>query len=325
MRRFELWLSLLVVVVIPGIMLRFFLTEPDHLVPEVDVTEQTQTKTDEIQEDLIRILHEGKILTMSLEDYLCGVLFGEMPASFQEDALKAQAVAARTYTIRKLRDADKHIDADLCTDSTCCQAYAETESKDSMLKIRAAVDATAGQVLVYDGDLIEATYFSCSGGRTEAAVAVWGTDIPYLQAVDSPWETDAKYHRDTVVFSEREVMDRLGFSDPTQSFTYSDIIYTDGYGVESMWICGKQFTGVQLRSMLDLRSTAFTIEKDEESICFVTRGYGHRVGMSQYGAEAMAQQGYRYDEILAYYYPNTQLITLDAQQLSRPFDKEGNL
>lgn len=324
MRKFELWISLLLVVVIPGLMLRIFaLRQPEMITPESEATNETQSQ--KYDENLVRILNNDQVLTMPLDEYLCGVLLGEMPASFHDEALRAQAVAARTYTLRKLRNTDKHIEADLCTDTACCQAYVEPETNESARKIRNAVDSTAGEVLIYEGDLIEATYYSCSGGRTEAAVAVWGTDIPYLQAIDSPWDAGAKYHRDTVVFAENELMEKLGLTGTSEEFTYSNITYTDGDGVESIDICGKQFSGVELRSLLGLRSTAFTIEKDADTICFTTKGYGHRVGMSQYGAESMAQQGNTYEEILAYYYPQTQLITLNETHLHRLFDKEGNL
>lgn len=118
---------------------------------------------------------------------------------------------------------------------------------------------------------------------------------------------------------------KLGLSDSAEVFTYSDISYTDGDGVETVNICGKEFSGIQLRSLLGLRSTAFSIEVEKGNIRFITKGYGHRVGMSQYGAEAMALQGSSYDEILSYYYPDTQLVTLDELEIIRLFDKEGNL
>ena len=325
MRKYERWIVVFVVVFLPGIVLRLVVThEPDKLLlsSETSVT-QIQSNTNGVQQ--INVLHNGQVLAMRFDDYLCGVLLGEMPASFHEEALKAQAVAARTYTLKMLRNAQKHVNADICTDYTCCQAYIDPEGNDSIQKIRDAVYATAGKVLIFDGDLIEATYFSCSGGRTEAAVEVWGEDIPYLQAIDSPWDADAKYHRDMFVISEKELLEKLDIYNESEEFTYSNVIYTDGGGVDTIEICGKEFSGVQIRSMLGLRSTAFSIEKNDDSICFITKGFGHRVGMSQYGADAMAQQGSQYEEILAFYYPQTQLITLRDDQLCRLFDKAGNL
>lgn len=325
MRKYERWIVVLVVVFLPGIVLRLFLpNEPENLSMQSE-TSATQVQSDTSCVQQIHVLHNGQIFPMLFDDYLCGVLLGEMPASFHEEALKAQAVAARTYTLKMLRNERKHMEADICTDYACCQAYIEPKGNGSEQKIRSAVNDTAGKVLIFDGDLIEATYFSCSGGRTEAAVEVWGEDIPYLQAIDSPWDAGAKYHRAMFVISEKELLEKLDIHNESEELTYSNVTYTDGGGVDTIEICGKEFSGVQIRSMLGLRSTAFSIEKNGENICFLTKGFGHRVGMSQYGADAMAQQGSRYEDILAFYYPQTQLITLTEDQLCRLFDKAGNL
>lgn len=324
MRWIEIWIPLLLVVVLPGLMFSFF--EPVRT--EVEATESTEAFVTDVSCDIC-VLHNGEIMSMDLDEYICGVLLGEMPAAFQDEALKAQAVAIRTYTLRKASKAGKHAEADLCTDPSCCQAYIfplqYTGSAENMRKISDAVDKTRGHVLTFDGELIESTYFSSSGGRTEAAVEVWGADLPYLQAKDSPGEENTKYYRDEAVFTEEELLMKLGLSDSAEVFTYSDISYTDGDGVETVNICGKEFSGIQLRSLLGLRSTAFSIEVEKGNIRFITKGYGHRVGMSQYGAEAMALQGSSYDEILSYYYPDTQLVTLDELEIIRLFDKEGNL
>ena len=177
-----------------------------------------------------------------------------------------------------------------------------------MKKIRDAVGATAGEVLTYEGNLIEATYFSCSGGVTEDAVAVWGTDVPYLKSVASPGKEFATHYADTVVFSAEEFQAKLGLElEGPPILWFSAVTYTNGGGVESMTIGGQVFSGVQLRKILDLRSTAFTVTVQENTIEIETRGYGHRVGMSQYGADAMAASGSTYPQILAYYYQGTQL------------------
>ena len=325
MRKYERWIVVFVVVFLPGIVLRLVVAnKPDNLlIPSETSVTPIQSNANDVQQ--INVLHNDQVLTMPIDEYLCGVLLGEMPASFHEEALKAQAVAARTYTLKILRNERKHMEADICTDYACCQAYIEPEGNGTIQKIRDAVYATAGTVLIFDGDLIEATYFSCSGGRTEAAVEVWGEDIPYLQAIESPWDADAKYHRDMFVISEKQLLEKLDIYNESEVFTCSNVTYTDGGGVDTIEICGKEFSGVQIRSMLGLRSTAFSVEKNGDSICFITKGFGHRVGMSQYGADAMAQQGSQYEDILAFYYPQTQLITLTEDQLCRLFDKAGNL
>ncbi len=233
-----------------------------------------------------------------------------MPASFSKQALKAQAVVARTYTIKRNTQSPKHPAGAVCTNSTCCQAYVSPAdySPQQLEKIQTAIRETEGQVLTYEGTLIDATYYSCSGGRTEAAVEVWGTDVPYLQAVDSPGEEDAGVYLDTVTYTTREFAQRLNVDlSDEQDTWFSDITYTAGGGVATMTVCGVEFTGTQLRGLLDLRSTAFFITALGDTVTITTRGYGHRVGMSQYGAEAMAQAGNDYQEILSHYYPGTTL------------------
>ena len=262
------------------------------------------------------VMKDGDLLQMDIEAYLCGVLFAEMPADFDLEALKAQAVVSRTYALRRLTVGTKHIQGAVCTDPSCCQGYmTETEyqtkggAATDVIKLSQAVQATAGEVLVYQGELIDATYFSSSGGRTEAAQAVWGSDVAYLQATDSPGEESAAYHTDSATFSPAQVELALNLElsgEPEQWFEILSL--TEGNSVEQIDICGRLFTGVEVRKAMGLRSAAFTVEAGEDAITFHTKGYGHRVGMSQYGAEAMAASGSSYDKILAHYYQGTKLI-----------------
>lgn len=264
----------------------------------------------------IPVLQEdGTVTQMELETYITGVVLAEMPASFEEEALKAQSVVARTYTLRSLNGKSKHENAAVCTNSACCQAYKRPEdyvlaggSNENVDKIRGAVLKTTGQVLTYEGELIEATYFSCSGGSTEDAVAVWGAEIPYLQAVASPGEERATYFTDSISISVRQLQEILDIELSNQpSEWFDNVSYTDGGGVESVVIGGKKFAGTELRKLLNLRSTAFTVSTEGDSVTFHTRGFGHRVGMSQYGADAMAAAGSDYREILDHYYQGTVL------------------
>ena len=253
-----------------------------------------------------------------LEEYLVGVVLAEMPASFEPEALKAQAVVARTYTMRTNRTVGKHGDGSIFTDPACCQAYIAPQeyldkggTLENAEKIRNAVEATAGQVLTYDGQLIEATYFSCSGGSTEDAVAVWGNEYPYLTAVDSPGEEQAAHYTDTVHFTPEQFCRQLGDTpegNPAEWF--GPVTYTEGGGVDTMVIGEKTYQGTQLRKLLSLRSTAFTVTVGSQ-ITITTRGFGHRVGMSQYGADAMALNGSTYPQILAHYYRGTSLSMLE--------------
>jgi stage II sporulation protein D len=217
--------------------------------------------------------------------------------------------------MRAEKGAAKHAEASVCTNSTCCQGYLSVDAflgkggkATDVQRIRDLVASTDGQVLTYDGNLIEATYFSCSGGTTEDAVAVWGTDVPYLQSVASPGEEHATHYSDTVTFDASDFALKLGMALSGQPSTwFGNTTYTAGGGVATMTIGEKLFAGTELRKLLELRSTAFDVATQGDSIIITTRGYGHRVGMSQYGADAMAEAGSTYPEILAYYYQGTEL------------------
>lgn len=270
----------------------------------------------------MRLNREGTTVEQDLDNYLVGVVLAEMPAEFEPEALKAQAVAARTYTRKAYETGGKHGDGSVCTEPGCCQAYiTEAEylerggTPEDMEKVRRAVEETAGLVLTYEGQLIEAVYFSCSGGSTEDAVAVWGTEYPYLKSVDSPGEENAAYYRSTVSFSPDAFAEILGLEpegDP--KYWIGLTAYTAGGSVRSVRIGGRQFTGTELRALLGLRSAAFTIQVEEGEIQITTKGYGHRVGMSQYGAEAMAVTGSTFRDILSHYYPGTQLTEIDREK-----------
>jgi len=284
------------------------LAEPIFVTEPVEQEERQQINIS-VQDE------EGQAVVMALNDYLTCVLLAEMPASFEDEALKAQAVVARTYTMRAVNGAGKHEDAALCMDSACCQGYIDTQhylnkggTQEDVQKIREMVLSTDGQVLTYEGNLIEATYFSCSGGVTEDAVAVWGTDVPYLQSVVSPGEEYAAHYTDTETFSAADFSEKLGLElSGSLEEWFGAVTYTNGGGIASMSIGGEAFSGTQLRKLLGLRSTAFTVTTQADTITIQTRGYGHRVGMSQYGADAMAAAGSTYPEILTYYYRGTEL------------------
>lgn len=250
---------------------------------------------------------EGTERRMALSEYLCGVLMGEMPGSFPLEALKAQAVAARTYTLQRLEAGGA-----LSDDPAECQAFCDPdqagtkygEQADAVMeKLRRAVEETDGQVMIYDGTLITATYFSCSGGRTESAQAVWGSSVPYLLSVDSPGEEDADSFESRMELTRSELMERLEIPDTE----IREITYTEGGGVETMTIGGRSFSGVELRQRLGLRSTNFQIDISGDTVTVDVKGFGHRVGMSQYGAKAMAERGQSYREILAWYYTGAEL------------------
>lgn len=305
--------------VVPGVMLNgaVMLTQPlPAESPEAVVQEQTQTET--VTLAMYLRAADGTVSQGDMDEYLVGVVLAEMPASFEMEALKAQAVAARTYTRKAYETGGKHGDGSVCVSSGCCQAYitesdylARGGTQESIDKVKEAVMETSGYVLTYEGELIEATYFSCSGGSTEDAAAVWGTEFPYLQAVDSPGEEGAANYENTVCFTPEQFQSVLGMTLPgAVEGWFGPVSRTDGGGVDTIYIGGTAYKGTQLRSLLGLRSTDFTVEATASQIYITTRGYGHRVGMSQYGADAMAVAGASFADILSHYYPGTSLSWL---------------
>ncbi len=292
--------------------------------PETEPATEAAGLWDAAQTVTVRM--DGALETMTMADYLEGVVLGEMPASFPLAALEAQAVAARTFTLRR-RLAPKHDDADVCADGSCCQQYLTAEEAQARLgndweaaaaQVRAAVEATDGLVLVYDGALIDAVYFSCSGGRTEDAAAVWGGEVPYLQSVESPGEETAAPYQDTVSVPLETFRSAILEQAPTADLSenpaawFGGVTYTEGGGVATMRIGGESFTGTELRTMFGLRSAQFAVAVEADAIVFETRGYGHRVGMSQYGAKAMAEAGADFREILTHYYTGVELVPAAA-------------
>ena len=269
----------------------------------------------------LRLLLGDRVLSLSEEDYLVGVVAAEMPASFPEEALKAQAVAARSYA-RYCAATGKHPEADLCADPGCCQAWlsldrlrenwgADYESR--LSRIRAAVEATEGEILVYEGKPVFAAFHSSSAGATEDCGAVWNPR-PYLVSVSSP-ETAGDVpgylsslrcapldFRDVVLSAYPEA----DFSGPEESWIGA--LARDGSGrVESLELGGVPIPGTALRKLFALRSTAFGLEYSEGTFVFTVTGFGHGVGMSQYGAMVLAREGWDYRQILAHYYAGTEM------------------
>lgn len=262
----------------------------------------------------------------TMADYLPGVLAGEMPALFQPEALKAQAVAARTYILYRMNHRpEAHPDADICNDPACCKAY-HTESELREIwggqydayheKMTAAVRDTDGQFLQYGGAAIQAVFHAASAGVTQASSEIWN-DCPYLKSVASP-ETaaDVPNYVTEVEVSPEEFRTALETVQPAISFSGSpadwlgDSPQNASGRVEFTSVCGTNIPGTEMRSRFHLRSTAYTLAyTDRNSFLFTVTGYGHGVGMSQYGANVYAKNGWSYDAILAHYYPGTELVS----------------
>ncbi len=276
----------------------------------------------------IRLLEGDTVREISVFDYLTGVLAAEMPVSFEPEALKAQAVAARSYLQRGLQS-PKHENADICSSSDCCQAYLSPEQLKTswgdnyelyIKKIIAAVEATDGQYLSYGGEPALAAFHSSSDGSTENSDAIWN-GLPYLVSVDSPETAESvpnfisEVHsadidfRDTVLYLKPEA-DMTG----EPSGWVGEIKRSDSGRVDCILIGGVEFTGSELRKLFSLRSTDFDISRGEGEFIFTVRGYGHGVGMSQYGADLLAESGEDYAAILDHYYPGTSLVIAMAAE-----------
>ena len=288
------------------------------------------------QEIILKIyaVERGEIIEKELEEYLVGVVAAEMPASFHLEALKAQAVAARTYALSKAvffggNGCQSHPGAELCTDSRCCQAWEEEresikkwpakEASFYLEQIREAVRSTRNLVIAYQGGLISAVYHSTCGGNTEAAVEVWsgGEKHPYLQRVECPYCRHSPHYEGEVVmelsaytaalYSKREALAALAEG----SLPFLQIIKRSSSGRNLQVKVnpgGEILTGGQVREMLGLPSTHFQMRLEGEKIIFRTRGYGHGVGMCQYGADGMAKEGKDFMEILQYYFQGVEVV-----------------
>jgi stage II sporulation protein D len=271
-----------------------------------------------------------EVVTMDLEEYLVGVVLAEMPSSFEMEALKAQAVAARTYTLKRSRlmggqGCDNSPEpADICSDSTHCQAWLDPQKKamDSsaaeadhdLARVRAAVEATAGEVIVYEGHLIEAVYHSTCGGRTESSQAIWsGGPTPYLQDLICPYCSHSPYYRRETLISYETLGEALLKDVAIPAATMAQLPLavleeTPGGRVGILQVSESKFEGKEIRTLLGLPSTAFTWEHREDGLLFKTRGHGHGVGLCQYGADGAAASGKNYRQILSFYYPGTDII-----------------
>lgn len=278
----------------------------------------------------IKLLHADtkKVEEIDLDQYLYGVVSAEMPASFEAEALKAQAVVARTYTIYKIVNNDgKHEKADICDDSTCCQAWISKEDRlekwdednrdEYWNKIVKAVNETQGKIVTYEGKPINAFFHSNSGGKTEAPINVWGgSGYPYLQSVSTAGEDAYSQYSSEASFSKEEFEEKIKevHSDFKINYKEKDCIkieeYTDGDRVKTIKIGNLELSGVEVRNILGLRSANFTVTVDDDKIEFKVTGYGHGVGMSQTGADSLAKEGKTYEDIIHHFYTGVEIVDM---------------
>lgn len=279
--------------------------------------------------DTLTVLIDGENRTMTMQEYLWGVVAAEMPAAFEQEALNAQAIAARTYTLYRMEHpGDKHPDADICGDAACCQAWISYDERMEnwsaksaetyAAKITEAVESTENQIISYDGEPILAAFHASSAGFTKSALDVWGEDFPYLREVQSPEETDSipNYYSTVEISAQdcraalEEAVSQADLSSDNCADWFGEERYDDDGLPNAIKIGGVWVDTSTVRSLFQLRSATFTVEAEDDTVTFYVTGYGHGVGMSQYGANALAKQGKTAEEILKWYYTGVKLTTM---------------
>ena len=261
----------------------------------------------------VRVKQEDKIVNVPFEDYIVGVLAGEMPISFELEALKAQAVAARSYVLKKMEyNLEKEYDV---VDTVMNQVYLSDDYlkeawqenyTDNINKIKQAVLETSGEYLVYDDEVIDAMFFSTSVGFTENSEEVFTSKLPYLRSVSSTWDSISPVYEVNYEFSLEEFYQKLDLK-YQDNIEIIKVKTTSTGRIKEIKINGVLFQGSEVVDALKLKSNHFTIKQDGNDVYITTKGYGHGVGMSQYGAQAMALKGYNYQDILKYYYQGVEL------------------
>ncbi len=264
----------------------------------------------------VYLTDEQTIRSLSLDAYLMRVVAAEMPSSFHPEALRAQAVASRSYTCFRMRKnggsgCASHPQADVCTDHTCCQAYLGSDSEIDTRILQAVMD-TSGEVLTYENKVINALYHACSGGATEDVEAVFSTALPYLRSVESPNEESYPQYAASTVFSSEELSKLLPIDKSVPLRSQFQCTYARSGRIDSVSVNNRVYSGVQFRKLLKLPSTRISLSfSDSQTMTVSTIGSGHGVGMSQTGADAMAQRGTDYRTILKWYYTDCEITNIE--------------
>ena len=280
----------------------------------------------------IKLLHteSGQVEELNIDEYLYGVVASEMPVNFEVEALKAQSIVARTYTIyQMIHSSGKHENADICDNYACCQAWiskedrlakwSAEEAESNWNKIVEAVDSTTNKIVTYNGEAINAFFHSNSGGVTESSVNVWGgVDYPYLKSVETAGEDGYKQYSSQVQLSKQELQDKLKEKYPDCEIDFSQenclqiLEYTTSGRVKTIKFGNKEIAGTEARRILELKSTNFSFSINGDTVIFAVTGYGHGVGMSQTGADTMAKSGANCEEIIKHFYTDVEIAELKS-------------
>lgn len=331
-------IMLIIIVFIPTIIVKIFNFVPGEVEQGENTDPKKEAKIEELDlKDAVKVYdtRTQEVVALPFEEYIKGVISAEMPAEFHIEALKAQAIASRTYAVNRILKYSAtegnpgHPEAPLCT-GVHCQAYLTLEELKGLHasdweekywgKIEEAVDSTKGQVLHYNGEVIDALYHSTSSGMTEDAIDVFNTEIPYLQSVESRYEEDAPRYKNILTITVDEFIDKINSKFQGANVTKENlgakiklVEKTDSGRVKKIAIDGTVVNGRELRELFELDSTNFKIyySPKSEMVDIETIGYGHGVGMSQWGANGMAKNGEGYEQILKHYYTGIEIEYID--------------
>ena len=316
------------------------------ITPQKDNVEETISSINENQEQennkkenynyekykTIKLLHTktGQIEELNIDEYLYGVVSSEMPANYEIEALKAQAIVARTYTIYQImNNSSKHENADICDDFNCCQAWiskdermakwSAEEAESNWNKILETVNSTSGKIITYNKEPINAFFHSNSGGITESSLNIWGgIDYPYLKSVETAGEEGYTQYSSEVVYSKEDLLNKIKEKhseceiDFAQENCIQIIEYTTSGRVKTIKFGNVEIAGTEARTILGLKSTNFTFSIEGDNVKFLVTGYGHGVGMSQTGADALAKTGTNCEEIIKHFYTGVEIIEVNS-------------
>ena len=304
----------------------------ENVTQEQPEQEEETTIYDYQKYKTIKLFHSGsgQIEELPIDEYLYGVVSSEMPANYEAEALKAQAIVARTYTIYQImNNSGKHPGADICDNSSCCQAWiskderlskwAPEEAESNWNKIVDAVNSTSGKIITYQNKPINAFFHSNSGGKTESSLNIWGgIDYPYLKSVETAGEEGYTQYSSEAKFTKEELLNKLKekYEDCEIDYSQENCIqileYTTSGRVKTIKFGNKEIAGTEARTILGLRSTNFTFTISGDEIIFSVIGYGHGVGMSQTGADALAKSGSNCEEIIKHFYTDVEIVEVNS-------------
>lgn len=293
-------------IIIPFLLLCYILSCPNNNSKKLESINSKEVYSD--KEQTILINYNSKDFKINLRSYLIGVLACEMPALFNEETLKAGAVAARTYYYNKLNSVNNYIakNTDQCYIDETKMKEKWNENFDLYYTfIVNAVTSTDDEVIFYDDSLINAYYFSLSNGKTEECSKVFGNSYPYLISTDSSWDKNVQNYEYVVTLTVDEFKTKLNIKE--KNLEINVLSKTESGRINELLINNKIYSGIEIRKLFNLRSTDFDLNVDDDKVIITTRGYGHGVGMSQYGANELGKMGYSYIDILKYYYNGVEI------------------